>query len=81
MTMINQKFVEIYGYVAIVVMAVMLALIWFEKIPRSLYLTCFIVAATLFLIRVTLRLIVARQKRIGDGQGGSKSDDPKPPSA
>jgi len=79
MTMINQKFVEIYGYVAILVMAVMLALIWFEKIPRSLYLTCFIIAATLFLIRVTLRLLVARQKRMAEGQGGTKGHDPAPP--
>ncbi len=64
MLMISPKTVAIYGYVAIAVMVVMLALIWFEKVPQSMYMTFFLIAAALFLIRVTLRLVIARQERV-----------------
>ncbi|MEW6510259.1 MAG: hypothetical protein AB1428_04805 [Bacteroidota bacterium] len=61
--MLTQKSVDRYGVVAIVLMAVMLVLLWAGAVPRSMTLPLFLVAAALFLIRVTLRLILARQDR------------------
>jgi hypothetical protein len=61
--MISAKTVNIYGFVSIAVMAVLLALIVFEQVSRSMYLPFFIIAAVLFAIRIVLRVLLARQKR------------------
>lgn len=79
--MLNARIVEIYGYVAIVIMAIMLGLIWFEKVPQSYYVTMFLVAAALFLIRITLRLILARQQKALKEEQGPKDNTDLPPKA
>jgi hypothetical protein len=61
--MISARTVNIYGFVSIAVMAVLLALIVFEQVSRSMYVPFFIVAAVLFAIRIVLRVLLARQQR------------------
>ena len=74
--MITYKSVNIYGFVSIGIMLVMLVLIWTHRVPESLYLTLFLIALALFLIRIALRLILARQERLykeGHEQSQGKS--------
>jgi hypothetical protein len=61
--MLSPKVVSIYGYISIIIMAVLLGLIFFEKVPRSFYTAFFIVALVLFLGRIVLRILLARQER------------------
>jgi hypothetical protein len=53
-----------YSYASLAVMAVLLILMWQRMVPEQWYMTLFGVALVLFLIRVTLRLILARQARL-----------------
>jgi hypothetical protein len=62
--MLNQKSVNTFGFVAVGLMAIMLVLIWAQLVPRSMYIPLFLIAAALFLARITLRLVLARQERI-----------------
>ena len=63
-SMITYKTVNIYGFISIAIMLIMLVLIWTHRVPESLYLTLFLIALALFLIRIALRLILARQERM-----------------
>ena len=75
--MLTQKSVDRYGVVAIALMGVMLVLLWAGAVPRSMTLPLFLIAAALFLIRVTLRLILARQTREQQraaAEGGSSKE-------
>lgn len=62
--MLTQRTVNIVGLAIIAVMAVLLVLVWQQLVPQSWYWIIFAVALVLFLIRVTLRLVLARQERI-----------------
>jgi hypothetical protein len=57
------KTVNIYGFFSIALMIVMLLLIWTKWVPGSWFFPMFVAAFVLFLGRVALRLIVARQSR------------------
>jgi len=61
--MLSPKAVSVYGIVSIVIMAVLLGLIFFEKVPKSFNLPFFIVALVLFVGRIVLRFLLARQER------------------
>jgi len=61
--MLNRRFVEIYGYVALVLMLVMLTLVAARIVPQRLYMPLFYATAALFVIRVVLRLVLAKQSR------------------
>ena len=61
--MLTQKSVNTFGFVAVGLMALMLVLIWAKLVPHTMYLPLFLIAAALFLARVTLRLVLARQQR------------------
>ncbi len=61
--MISHKAVNTYGYISIGVMLVLLALVWFEVVPKSLYIPLFLVAAALFVGRLVLRVLLVRQLR------------------
>ncbi len=61
--MISAKTVSMTGVISIIIMAVLLALIVFEQVPRTLYVPFFIVALALFVIRIVLRVLLARQQR------------------
>ncbi len=61
--MITRKIVTMYGIVGIALMAVLLSLVWLEVVPRSMYVPLFLISAAIFLGRVVLRIMVARQER------------------
>jgi hypothetical protein len=61
--MLNSRIVTLYGFVAIAIMAGMLILMWTGVAPRSMFVPMCLIAAALFLIRVTMRLILTRQAR------------------
>jgi cytochrome c biogenesis protein CcdA len=62
--MLTQRTVNIVGLAIIVVMAVLLVLVWQQLVPQSWYWFIFVIALLLFLVRVTLRLVLARQERL-----------------
>ncbi len=83
---VTTRGVNIYGFIAIVVMLVMVAMVLFQWVPRIWHWRLFAIALTLFSIRIALRLALARQKRIddeerarkqgtGDEAGGDASQD------
>jgi hypothetical protein len=53
-------------------MVIMLILMWQRMVPEQWYMTLFGVALVLFLVRVTLRLILARQARLEKSGSQSK---------
>lgn len=55
---------NIYGAVAILLMLAMVAMVFFQWVPREWHYRLFAVALTLFSIRIGLRLALARQKRL-----------------
>jgi hypothetical protein len=61
--LLSHKAVNTYGYISIGVMLIMLALVWFEIVPKSLYIPLFLVAAALFVGRLVLRVLLVRQLR------------------
>ncbi|MCZ6775641.1 MAG: hypothetical protein O7D34_04185 [Ignavibacteria bacterium] len=61
--LITHKAVNTYGYISISVMLVLLVLVWFEVVPKSLYIPLFLVAAALFGGRLVLRVLLVRQLR------------------
>ena len=79
--MITSKTVTTYGFISLAAMVAMLGLIWFKQVPESLYLTMFLVAVALFLVRVTLRLVLRRQERLRKAEQASRSQSDQPPAA
>jgi uncharacterized membrane protein YeiH len=85
---VTTRGVNIYGFIAIVVMLAMVAMVFFQWVPRSWHWRLFATALTLFAIRIGLRLALARQKRLDDearakaqstgtsGGGHSSQDQP-----
>ena len=59
--MLNRRIVDIYGYVAIVLMLGMLTLVAAKIVPVRMYMPLFYATAALFVIRVVLRMVLARQ--------------------
>lgn len=62
--MITQRTVNAVGLAIVVLMAVLLILVWQNLVPQSWYWPIFAIAAVLFLLRVMLRLMLARQQRL-----------------
>jgi len=60
--MITKRTLNIYGFVSIAIMLLLLALVWFQAVPTAWYYPLFFVAAALFVTRIALRFIHARQK-------------------
>jgi hypothetical protein len=77
---ITSKATNIYGYAAIAVMAVLLLLVALKLVPYSWQMPLFGIALALYLVRITLRLVLARQARMeakgkdGAGDGPSGQD-------
>jgi hypothetical protein len=69
---ITHKAANTYGYVAIAVMFALLIMVLLRAVPQSWHVPLFGVALALYLVRITLRLILARQAKMeqqGDGSG------------
>jgi energy-coupling factor transporter transmembrane protein EcfT len=75
--MLTQRTVNVVGLAIIALMAVLLVMVWFQFVPRSWYWTIFAVALVLFLIRITLRLVLARQERL-DREAQENAGSPGP---
>ncbi|HUI65076.1 MAG TPA: hypothetical protein VL126_09555 [Bacteroidota bacterium] len=71
--MLSSRFVNIYGYVAIAAMAVMLLLIVTKVVPQRMVMPMFYAAAALFVVRIALRIIQARQRMTRGGQAKEES--------
>lgn len=61
---ITPNIANTYGYISIAIMMVLLIAVLFELVPRSWYYPLFAVALTLYMIRLTMRLVLARQARL-----------------
>ncbi|MBX2992488.1 MAG: hypothetical protein KF749_15150 [Bacteroidetes bacterium] len=60
---ITPKTVAVFGYISIPVMLIMLALLWFRIVPDTLTIPFFSIALGLFLVRIVLRIQLARNER------------------
>lgn len=67
--MLTPRFVNVYGYVFLGIVLIMLVLIWFKVVPQSMYIPLFMVAVVLYLVRITLRLVLERQRRLEQKDG------------
>ena len=72
--MLNRRIVDIYGYVAIVLMLGMLTLVVAKIVPVRMYMPLFYATAALFVIRVVLRMVLARQTAARSREKGEAED-------
>jgi hypothetical protein len=61
---ITHSIANTYGYISIAFMVVLLIAVYFELVPRFWYYPLFAVALTLYMIRLTMRLVLAREARL-----------------
>jgi uncharacterized membrane protein YfcA len=61
---VTTRGVNLYGFIAIALMLVMIAMVFFQWVPREWHFRLFAVALTLFMIRIALRMVLARQQRL-----------------
>jgi hypothetical protein len=54
-------------------MAVALALVWFKAVPQKFFVPLFAFSLTLFVIRIVLRIVLARQERRRNNDDGSST--------
>jgi hypothetical protein len=70
--MITVRTVEVYGYISLAIMILLLVLVWLKQVPDGLIVPLFLVAVALFVGRIVLRIIVARQKKSGPLDGSPR---------
>lgn len=73
---ITHKAANTYGYVAIALMFALLIMVLLKAVPQSWHMPLFAVALALYLVRITLRLILARQARM-EQQGPAANSEEK----
>ncbi len=78
---ITPNIANMYGYISIAVMVVLLVLVLFEWVPRSWYYPLFAVAVALYMVRVTMRLVLGRQARLDKEEKMKHPDKPADPEA
>ena len=61
--MLTRKFLNVYGIVGIVLMAILLLLIWLKIVPESYNIPLFSVALVLWASRMVLRMLLVRKER------------------
>gem|GEM_PF-5971444 len=61
--MLTQRFLNIYGLVGIVFMAVVFLLVWFKIVPPSFQLPLLLVALFIWASRLVMRILLARKER------------------
>jgi len=61
--LLTAKFVNVYGWLSLGIMSILLALMWLRVIPESLYTAMFIIAALLFSGRIILRVMLMKHER------------------
>lgn len=60
---LTAKSVNTLGFVGIAIMLMLLALLWFRVVPESWTIPFFIVALSLFLTRLVLRVLLIRKEK------------------
>lgn len=73
--MVTRRGTRLYGYAVIMLLMLFLLAVWFELVPRSWYWPMLLIAATLFMVRLTLKLVLDRQRRI-EHDGGTAGPAP-----
>lgn len=76
---LTPKAVNTYGYVSIALMLLMVVVILLQWVPRSWFYPLFAVAVTLYMVRITMRLVLARQERVAREEQKSQSAFKQPP--
>lgn len=66
--MLTQRNATLTGLAIVIAMALLLILVWFKLVPESWYVFIFLFALLLFLMRITLHLVIARQRRLSEAQ-------------
>ncbi len=61
--MITKRGAELYGYVTIALMLIILLLVWFKVVEQSLFVPLLLFACVLFLSRITVRILAARKSK------------------
>jgi hypothetical protein len=77
--MMSQRVFNQMSLVILALMAAMLLLVIFKAVPVSWYWPMFAIVLVLFLIRTTLRLILARQARIEEQRKKAEGNPPENP--
>ena len=76
--MLTQRNVLVAGFVILAAMTLLLLLVLFKLVPESWFVLIFLIAVVLFLIRITLRMVLARQRRLEESQRESeRQGEPK----
>jgi hypothetical protein len=76
---LTPKAVNTYGYVSIALMLLMVGVILMQWVPRSWFYPLFAVAVTLYMIRITMRLVLARQERVAREAQKNQDASGRPP--
>ena len=76
---LTPKAVNTYGYVSIALMLLMVVVILMQWVPRSWFYPLFAVAVTLYMIRITMRLVLARQERVAREERKGQASSGQPP--
>jgi membrane protein implicated in regulation of membrane protease activity len=63
MNLLTQRAAQVYGYFVIFMLAMFAILVWLGLVPRDWYWTLVLLAALFFMIRLTLKLVLDRQRR------------------
>jgi hypothetical protein len=75
--MISQRVFNQMSLIMVGIMLVMLLLVIFKVVPVTWYWPLFSVVLVLFLIRTTLRLVLARQARLDRERGKLETQPPE----
>lgn len=65
-----------FGILSLLILVVLLGLVWFGVVPPSTYWAIFLVALAMVMMRITVRLVLQRDRRIHDA---SKLDSKNTP--
>jgi hypothetical protein len=72
---ITHKAANTYGYISIAIMLVLLVLVLLQAVPKAWHMPLFGIALALYLVRITLRLILARQARVDRQDRPAEKDE------
>lgn len=77
--MLTQKTVNTLGIISLALMLGLLLIVLFELVPRWLYQPLFFAAVGLFLVRMVLRFMLARQQKAEDASSDEPENQPNNP--
>lgn len=79
--MISQRSFNIFSYFVLIAMIVSLVLLFTRAISQDLAWTVFAIILVLYLLRIALRLLIARQQRNAAAAKGAEPNVPTPPAS